>query len=175
MAVAMGIGSIVSYYFQSLGWTLPAYIGAMIIGALFRNIDDKTNWFKIHQHTMDFAGGIALNIFLVVALMDLKLWELAHLAGPLTVVLLTQVILVVLFALLVSFRLMGKDYESAVMASGFIGFVLGTTANAVANMRTLTGKYGAAPKAFLVVPMVGAFFIDFANALIITFYLNWLQ
>jgi len=82
MGVWVGIGSIVSYYFQSLGWTLPAYIGAMIIGALFRNMDDKTNWFKIHQHTMDFAGGIALNIFLVVALMDLKLWELAHLAGP---------------------------------------------------------------------------------------------
>jgi ESS family glutamate:Na+ symporter len=175
MAVAMGIGSIVSYYFQSLGWTLPAYIGAMLIGALFRNVDDATHWFKIQRPTMDFAGGIALNIFLVVALMDLKLWELVHLAGPLTAVLVTQVILVLLFALGVSFRLMGKDYESAVIAGGFIGFVLGTTANAVANMRELTSKYGTAPRAFLVVPIVGAFFIDFANALIITFYLNWLK
>lgn len=173
-AFAMGLGSIVSYYFQSIGWTLPAYIGAMIIGALLRNMDDKTRWFRINQPIMDFVGGIALNIFLIVALMDLKLWELVHLAIPLAAILLTQVILVVLFALTVSYRLMGKDYQSAIMASGFIGFVLGTTANAVANMRTLVHKYGAAPRAFLIVPMVGAFFIDFTNAIIITFFLNWM-
>lgn len=172
-AFAMGLGSIVSYYFQSIGWTLPAYIGAMIIGALLRYMDDHTQWFRINQPIMDFVGGIALNIFLMVALMDLKLWELVHLAIPLAAILLTQVILVVLFALTVSYRLMGKDYQSAVMASGFIGFVLGTTANAVANMRTLVHKYGAAPRAFLIVPMVGAFFIDFTNAIIITFFLNW--
>ncbi len=172
-AFAMGLGSIVSYYFQSIGWTLPAYIGAMIIGALLRYMDDHTQWFRINQSIMDFVGGIALNIFLMVALMDLKLWELVHLAIPLAAILLTQVILVVLFALTVSYRLMGKDYQSAVMASGFIGFVLGTTANAVANMRTLVHKYGAAPRAFLIVPMVGAFFIDFTNAIIITFFLNW--
>lgn len=172
-AFAMGLGSIVSYYFQSIGWTLPAYIGAMIIGALLRYMDDHTQWFRINQSIMDFVGGIALNIFLMVALMDLKLWELVHLAIPLAATLLTQVILVVLFALTVSYRLMGKDYQSAVMASGFIGFVLGTTANAVANMRTLVHKYGAAPRAFLIVPMVGAFFIDFTNAIIITFFLNW--
>ncbi|MBK9731062.1 MAG: sodium/glutamate symporter [Chitinophagaceae bacterium] len=174
-AFAMGLGSIVSYYFQSLGWTLPAYIGAMIIGAVLRNIDDNTKWFKISQPVMDFIGSIALNIFLVVALMDLKLWELVHLAVPLAAILLAQVLVVVLFALTISFRLMGKDYESAVMAGGFIGFVLGTTANAVANMRTLVHKYGAAPRAFLVVPMVGAFFIDFTNAIIITFFLNWVK
>ncbi len=173
-AFAMGLGSIVSYYFQSIGWTLPAYIGAMIIGALLRNMDDNTRWFRISQPIMDFVGGIALNIFLIVALMDLKLWELVHLAIPLAAILFTQVILVVLFALMISYRLMGKDYQSAVMASGFIGFVLGTTANAVANMRTLVHKYGPAPRAFLIVPMVGAFFIDFTNAIIITFFLNWM-
>lgn len=173
-AFAMGLGSIVSYYFQSIGWTLPAYIGAMIIGALLRNMDDNTRWFRINQPIMDFVGGIALNIFLIVALMDLRLWELVHLAIPLAAILLTQVILVVLFALTVSYRLMGKDYQSAVMASGFVGFVLGTTANAVANMRTLVHTYGAAPRAFLIVPMVGAFFIDFTNAIIITFFLNWM-
>lgn len=127
------------------------------------------------QKTLDFAGGVALNIFLVVALMDLKLWELLHLAAPLAAVLSVQVILVLLFAMMVSFRVMGRDYESAVIASGFIGFVLGTTANAVANMRTIVSKYGAAPRAFLVVPMVGAFFIDFTNAIIITFFINWLK
>ncbi|MBI5217070.1 MAG: sodium/glutamate symporter [Ignavibacteriae bacterium] len=174
-AAAMGLGSIVSYYFQSLGWTLPAYIGAMLVASLFRNVDDGTKWLKIDQQAMELIGTIALNIFLVVALMDLKLWELLHLAGPLAAILLAQVIVVVLFSLTLSFWVMGKDYESAVMASGFIGFVLGTTANAVANMKTLVGKYGAAPRAFLIVPMVGAFFIDFTNALIITGFLNWLK
>jgi ESS family glutamate:Na+ symporter len=174
-AAAMGVGSIVSYYFQSLGWTLPAYIGAMLVASLFRNVDDGTKLLKIDQQAMELIGTIALNIFLVVALMDLKLWELLHLAGPLAAILLAQVIVVVLFSLTLSFWLMGKDYESAVMASGFIGFVLGTTANAVANMKTLVGKYGAAPRAFLIVPMVGAFFIDFTNALIITGFLNWLK
>ncbi|MBI3189464.1 MAG: sodium/glutamate symporter [Ignavibacteriales bacterium] len=174
-SAAMGLGSIVSYYFQSLGWTLPAYIGAMLVASIFRNVDDGTKWLKIDQQAMELIGTIALNIFLVVALMDLKLWELLHLAGPLTAILLAQVIVVVLFSLTFSFWVMGKDYESAVMASGFIGFVLGTTANAVANMKTLVGKYGAAPRAFLIVPMVGAFFIDFTNALIITGFLNWLK
>jgi ESS family glutamate:Na+ symporter len=174
-AIAMGIGSIVSYYFQSLEWTLPAYIGAMIIGALFRNVDDATRWFKIDQTMMDFLGGIALNIFLVVALMDLKLWELAQLAGPLTAILIVQLAAVVLFALTISYVLMGRDYESAVMSSGFIGFVMGTTANAVANMRTIVSKFGPAPKAFIIVPIVGAFFIDFINALIITLFVNWVK
>jgi ESS family glutamate:Na+ symporter len=85
------------------------------------------------------------------------------------------VIIVLAFALTVSFWLMGKDYDSAVMASGFVGFVLGTTANAVANMRALVARFGPAPRAFLVVPLVGAFFIDFTNAIIITLFVNWLK
>jgi ESS family glutamate:Na+ symporter len=174
-AVAMGIGSIVSFYFQSFGWTLPAYIGAMIIASIFRNVDDKTYILKIDQNTMELIGSIALNIFLVVALMDLKLWELVHLAVPLAAILIAQVIVVMLFSLTLSYQIMGKNYESAVTASGFIGFVLGTTANAMANMKTLVAKFGPAPRAFLVVPMVGAFFIDFTNAIIITLFLNWLN
>jgi ESS family glutamate:Na+ symporter len=124
---------------------------------------------------MEFVGNLALNIFLVVALMNLKLWELASLAAPLAVILVAQVLVVLLFAATVSFRLMGRDYDSAVMSSGFVGFVLGTTANAVANMRALVARFGPAPRAFLVVPLVGAFFIDFTNALIITFFVNWLK
>lgn len=174
-AIAMGIGSIVSYYFQSLGWTLPAYIGAMVVASVIRNVDDSQHWFRIDQKAMEMIGAIALNIFLVVALMDLKLWELMHLAGPLAVILMVQALLVTVFALTICFWVMGRDYESAVMASGFVGFVLGTTANAVANMRTLVQKYSPAPRAFLIVPMVGAFFIDFTNAIIITMYLNWLK
>jgi ESS family glutamate:Na+ symporter len=175
LALAMGLGSLVSSYIQSLGITMPGYIGAMLVASVLRNLDDGTSWLRIDQRAMEFMGNLALNLFLVVALMSLKLWELAGLALPLLVILVAQVILVLLFALTVSFRLMGKDYESAVMASGFIGFVLGTTANAVANMRALVARFGAAPRAFLIVPLVGAFFIDFTNALIITFFVNWLK
>ncbi len=175
LGLAMAVGSVVSLYIQSLGVTLPAYIGAMLVASVLRNVDDVSGWLSIDQRTMEFAGNLALNIFLVVALMNLKLWELAGLALPLLVILVAQVIVVVLFALTVSFRVMGRDYESAVMASGFVGFVLGTTANAVANMRALVARFGAAPRAFLVVPLVGAFFIDFANAIIITFFVNWLK
>ena len=175
LAVAMGIGSILSRWLTDLGLTLPAYIGAMIVASVLRNIDDVTGWLRIDPAAMDFVGGFALNIFLVVALMDLKLWQLAGQALPLFVILVAQVVVIAVFALTVSFRLMGRDYDSAVMASGFIGFALGTTANAVVNMRALVTKYGPAPRAFLVVPLVGAFFIDFANAIIITFFVNWLR
>jgi len=174
-AIAMGLGSIVSFYFNSLGWTLPAYIGAMLVASLLRNIDDYKGWLKIDQAAMEIIGTISLNVFLTVALMNLRLWELVHLFLPLLVILIAQVLVVGVFSATISYRVMGKDYESAVIASGFIGFVMGTTANAVANMKTLVTKYGAAPRAFLVVPMVGAFFIDFTNALIITFFLNWLR
>ncbi|HZN99358.1 MAG TPA: sodium/glutamate symporter [Gemmatimonadales bacterium] len=175
LALAMGLGSIVSGYIESLGVTLPAYIGAMLVASALRNLDDRTGWFRIDQRAMEFVGNLALNIFLVVALMNLKLWELAHLALPLTVILIVQVLIVLLFAVTASFRLMGRDYDSAVMASGFVGFVLGTTANAVANMRALVARFGPAPRAFLVVPLVGAFFIDFTNAIIITLFVNWLK
>jgi ESS family glutamate:Na+ symporter len=175
LALAMALGSIVSGYIESLGVTLPAYIGAMLVASVLRNLDDRTRWLRIDQRAMEFVGNLALNIFLVTALMNLKLWELADLALPLTVILIAQVVIVLLFALTASFRLMGRDYDSAVMASGFVGFVLGTTANAVANMRALVVRYGPAPRAFLVVPLVGAFFIDFTNAIIITLFVNWLK
>jgi ESS family glutamate:Na+ symporter len=108
-----------------------------------------------------------------MALMTLRLWELVGLAAPLAVMLVVQVTAVGLMAVVLVWPLMGRDYESAVMSGGFIGFMLGTTANAMANMKALVERYGPAPKAFLVVPMIGAFFIDFTNALIITAFLNY--
>jgi len=173
--IIMGLGGIVSFYIAKLGVTLPAYIGAMIVGATFRNINDKTQWIKIDQKSIDFAGEIALNIFLTVALMDLRLWELFHLAIPLSGILITQVVVAILFAVTVTFLMMGKNYESAVMSSGFIGFMLGTVANAMVVMKTIVAKYGAAPRAFLVVPLIGAFFIDYVNALVITVFANLLK
>ncbi|MEJ8844964.1 sodium/glutamate symporter [Lacibacter sp. H375] len=175
IGIIMGLGSAVSFFIAKTGITLPAYIGAMIVGAVFRNINDKKEWTAMDQKTIDFAGGIALNIFLTVALMDLRLWELFHLALPLSGILIAQVIVVILFALTITFVLMGKNYESAVMSSGFIGFMLGTVANAMAVMKTIVDKHGVAPKAFLVVPLVGAFFIDYINALVITVFANFLK
>jgi ESS family glutamate:Na+ symporter len=174
LSLAMGLGVVVSQWIQSRGITLPSYIGAMIVASALRNLDDRFRWFRISQPVMDLIGHCALLLFLATALLNLKLWELAHLAVPLIVILVAQVAAMGLFAVAVSFPVMGRDYESAVMAGGLIGFVLGTTANALTNMRAIVGRYGAAPRAFLVVPLVGAFFIDFVNALIITVFLNWL-
>ncbi|MES2851070.1 MAG: sodium/glutamate symporter [Bacteroidota bacterium] len=173
--IIMGLGSVVSFFIAKSGITLPAYIGAMLIGAAFRNINDKKQWITMDQKTIDFAGGIALNIFLTVALMDLKIWELFHLAIPLAGILIVQVVVAVLFALTITFLIMGKNYESAVMSSGFIGFMLGTVANAMVVMKTIVTKYGAAPRAFLVVPLVGAFFIDYINAIVITVFANLMK
>jgi glutamate:Na+ symporter, ESS family len=171
--VAMWAGSWLTIGFTALGLTLPAYIGAMLVAAVIRNIDDLTGLFGLSQRTIDDVGNVALSIFLVMALMTLRLWELVGLAAPLAIMLVVQVTAVGLMAILLVWRLMGRDYEAAVMASGFIGFMLGTTANAMANMKALVERYGPAPKAFLVVPMIGAFFIDFTNALIITAFLNY--
>jgi ESS family glutamate:Na+ symporter len=171
--VAMWGGAWVSRGFEALGLTLPAYIGAMLVAALLRNLDDATKWLGLSQRIIDDLGTVALSLFLVLALITLKLWELADLALPLAVILAAQVALIAALCLGPVPRLMGRDYDAAVMSSGFCGFMLGTTANAMANMGTLIERFGPAPRAYLVVPMVGAFFIDFTNALIITVFLNF--
>ncbi len=171
--VAMSVGSWLTGRFTAMGLTLPAYIGAMLVAAVIRNIDDLIGLFGLSQQTIDDVGNVALSIFLVMALMTLRLWELVGLAAPLAVMLLVQVAAVGLMAVGLVWPLMRRDYEAAVISSGFVGFMLGTTANAMANMTALVERYGPAPKAFLVVPMVGAFFIDFTNALIITAFLNY--
>jgi ESS family glutamate:Na+ symporter len=171
--IAMWVGYWVSQGFAALAFTLPSYIGAMLVAAAIRNVDDVTGWFGLSHRFLNTFGVVALTLFLVMALMTLKLWELAGLVLPLLAILLAQVLLAALSAAPV-FRLMGRDYESAVMSAGFIGFMLGTVANAMAVMRALVERYGPAPRAFLVAPIVGAFFIDFTNALIITLFLNLL-
>ncbi|OGD20961.1 MAG: sodium/glutamate symporter [Candidatus Aminicenantes bacterium RBG_16_63_16] len=172
LLAAMWIGSWLSKGFAALGFTLPAYIGAMFMAAIIRNCDDWTRVFGLSQKTMDDLGHIALSLFLVVALMTLKLWELSGLFLPLLVILVGQVILATVVCFWPLFQMMGRDYDSAVMCGGFIGFMLGTMANAMAGMKVLADRYGPARRAFLVVPMVGAFFIDFTNALLITVFLN---
>ena len=139
LLLAMWAGSWLGQGFQALGLTLPAYIGAMLVGALVRNIDDFTGWLRLPTHTVELIGNVCLALFLAVALMNLRLWELAGLGLPLLVNLVLQVGLVALFAVPV-FWLMGRDYDAAVMGGGFIGFMLGTTANAMAVMRTLVQR-----------------------------------
>jgi len=169
--VAIWIGHWVSRGFAALGMTLPAYIGAMLVAAAIRNLDDVTGWIGLSHRFINSFGIVTLTLFLVMALMTLKLWELTGLVLPLVAILLVQVALAALAAGPI-FRLMGRNYEAAVMSGGFIGFMLGTTANAMAVMRALVERYGPAPRAFLVAPIVGAFFIDFTNAIIITLFLN---
>ena len=171
MLVTVGVGVVLSRWLSQFV-TLPAYIGAMLVAALFRNFDDVTGSLGLSQKVIDDIGNVALSLFLVMALMTLRLWELAGLVIPLLVILAAQVALIAAICLWVVPRLMGRDYDSAVMSGGFCGFMLGTSANAMANMGALVERYGPAPKAYLVVPLVGAFFIDFANALLITFFLN---
>ena len=172
--VAMALGAVLS------GWlgrwmTLPAYIGAMLVASAIRNAADLSGRALIRQRIVDDLGSIALALFLAMALMSLRLWELVDLALPLLAILAMQVVIMGAFAYLITFRVMGGDYDAAVMAGGHCGFGLGATPNAVANMEALTARYGPAPRAFLVVPMVGAFFIDFTNGLLITGFINWVR
>ncbi|HEU0053886.1 MAG TPA: sodium/glutamate symporter, partial [Longimicrobium sp.] len=173
--VAMWAGSWVSAGLNAIGFKLPATIGAMLVAAVIRNFDDLTGKIKISQRVIDDLGNVSLALFIVVALMTLKLWEIAGLAGPMLIILAAQILLISIVCFWPIFPMMGRDYESAVMSGGFCGFMLGTTANAMANMRSLVERYGPAPRAFLVVPMVGAFFIDFTNAIIITLFVNFLR
>jgi ESS family glutamate:Na+ symporter len=173
MVIAVGVGVWVSAWIASFRITLPAYIGAMIVAAAIRNVDDATGIIGLSQRTIDDLGEVALALFLVMALMTLRLWELAGVVVPLLVILAVQVAFIAALCLLVVPRLMGRDYEAAVMSGGFCGFMLGTTANAVANMGALVERYGPAPKAYLVVPLVGAFGIDFVNGILITIALNF--
>jgi ESS family glutamate:Na+ symporter len=172
--VAMWAGSLISGWIGQY-FTLPAYIGAMLAAAVMRNAADLTRRVRIEARVVDDVGTIALSLFLSMALMSLKLWELLDLALPMLAILTVQVAMMGAFAYFVTFRLMGRDYDAAVMAGGHCGFGLGATPNAVANMEAIVERFGPAPRAFLVLPMVGAFFIDFTNALIITAFINLLR
>ncbi len=172
--VAMWMGGLLSRWLGQYV-TLPAYIGAMLVAAVVRNGSDLSRIVRIEQRVVDDLGTIALSLFLAMALMSLRLWELLDLALPMLVILTVQVAMMGTFAYFVTYRFMGRDYDAAVMAGGHCGFGLGATPNAVANMESIVEKFGPAPRAFLVVPMVGAFFIDFTNAIIITTFINLVQ
>jgi ESS family glutamate:Na+ symporter len=172
VGVCMGLGNLLSMAIERLGVILPAYIGAMIVGAILRNLDDRFRFARIAQPDIDMLGRIALYLFIAMALLTLRLWEIAHLALPMLVILAAQVAFCWLMCVTICYRGMGRNYEAAVTTAGFCGFMLGITANAVACMEELVEKYGPAPQAFLVVPIVGAFLIDFTNSFLITTMMN---
>lgn len=169
--LAMGIGSVITKFMESLGLTFPAYIGAMLAAAIIKNICDFRKA-ELEDKEIETIGGISLSFFLSLALMGLKLWELFDLALPLIIMLIAQTILMFIFGYIIIFRVMGRDYDSAVFASALCGFGMGSTANAVANMDALTDKYGFAQTPYLVVPIVGCLFIDFINSFAITIFIN---
>lgn len=175
IGVAMGLGNLISSGMERMGMVLPPYIGAMIAAAIIRNLIDRFPLFKLSQTSVDACALISLYLFIVLAVLTLRLWELAHLVLPMILILAAQVVLCWLMCVTACFYVMGRDYEAAVMSSGFCGFMLGVTANAVACMEELVEKFGPAPKSFLVVPVVGAFLIDFVNSLVITVMANWVK
>lgn len=172
VALCIKLGAWVSFFIVNLGLTFPPYIGAMFVGVILRNVIDLIGKKWIDTETIENLSSIFLGLFLAMALMSLNLIELAGAAGPMLIILVVQVIFVGLFAKVVTFRVMGRDYDAAIMASGHCGFGLGATPNAVANMKQLVERFGPAPRAFLVIPIVGAFLIDFTNAITITVFLN---
>lgn len=172
LIIAIGFGTIVSMFLGKI-MTFPFYIGAMLVGAVIRNIADAQNK-ELPMEEISAIGGACLSVFLGLAMIDMKLWQLAELAVPMVVMLLAQTVLMFFYASFVVFNVLGKTYDAAVMTSGFCGFGMGATPNAMANMQAITGVYGPAPTAFMVVPLVGSLFIDFVNATIITTMLNML-
>lgn len=173
LIIAVGAGTLVSYLLDLTGVTFPVYMGGLLAGCIIRNLDEfGHNWIGTPMREIDELGGICLSLFLGIAMISLKLWELASLALPLCLMLGTQVIIMVLFAYFVCFRVMGRDYDAAVLSAGFCGFGMGATPNAMANIQAVCDKYVPSVKAFLIIPIVGSMFTDFVNSLLITFFIN---
>lgn len=177
LIIAIGVGTIVSaglikgFLLIGLKITFPFYIGAMLVGAVIRNIMDVQHK-EIPMEEIGTLGGSCLSVFLGLAMIDMKLWQLASLALPLVVMLAAQTVLMFLYANFVVFNVLGRSYDAAVMTTGFCGFGMGATPNAMANMQAVTASYGPAPTAFMVVPLVGSLFIDFCNSGILTVFIN---
>lgn len=174
LIIAMGIGTVVSKLLSLTGMTFPIYIGAMIVAAFIRNIGEYCGKFTIYMGEINDIGGISLSLFLGIAMITLKLWQLAALALPLLVLLAGQTILLFVYTNFIVFRVMGKDYDAAVLCAGVCGFGMGATPNAMANMQVLCEKYAPSVKAYLLVPLVGSLFADFINSLVITVFINFL-
>jgi ESS family glutamate:Na+ symporter len=157
----MAIGTIVSGWIGKLiDMSFPTYVGAMFVAVILRNINEKTQWYRFDFPLVDGIGNVTLGIYLSIAMMTLKMWELMDLAGPMLVILAAQVIFLVLFAYFIVFRILGKNYDAAVMCAGLLGHGLGATPTAVVNLSAVNDRYGMSRKAMMIVPIVGAFLVD---------------
>jgi ESS family glutamate:Na+ symporter len=175
LLVCIKLGAWASYFIQRTGITFPVYIGAMLLGVTVRNLLEVGGASWVKTEIIDLLASVFLGFFLAIAMMSLNLIELAGAALPMLVILSVQVLVMAAFAWFVTFRFMGRDFDAAVMAGGHCGFGLGATPNAVANMKALVERFGPAPRAFLVLPIVGSFLIDLVNAVNITAFLNLLK
>lgn len=174
LILAIGVGTIFTMLLTKTGLTFPIYIGAMLAAALMRNICEYTGIATIHMGEINDLGGISLSLFLGMAMITLRLWELASLALPLVILLAAQVLLIIIFTYLIEFNIMGRDYDAAILVSGICGFGTGATPNAMANMQAVCDQYVPSIKAYLLIPLVGSLFADFLNSLVITFFINLL-
>ncbi len=171
LALCVGLGDQVNKLLFAEGVLLPGFLTAMVVGIVLTNLADARGW-QVNDMVIDLFGDVSLRIFLAISLMSMDLLILAQAMGPMLIVLFVQVTLMTFIAVFIVFRVMGRDYDAAIISSGFAGLGLGATPVAIGNMQAVTSKHGPSPKAFLVVPLVGAFFIDIANALVIKFFLG---
>ena len=146
----------------------------MIVAAIMRNVSEYTGKFTVHMGEINDLGGICLSLFLGIAMITLKLWQLAELALPLIILLAAQTVFMFIFARFILFNAMGRDYDAAVICAGTCGFGMGATPNAMANMQAICDKYVPSVKAYLLIPLVGSLFADFINSLVITFFINFI-
>ena len=174
LIIAMGIGTVLSKLLSLTGMTFPIYIGAMIAAACIRNLGEYGGKFTVYMGEINDIGGICLSLFLGMAMITLKIWQLAELALPLVVLLAGQTLFMILYVVLVVFNIMGHDYDAAVIVSGTCGFGMGATPNAMANMQAVCDKYSPSVKAYLLIPLVGSLFADFINSLVITVFINFI-
>ena len=172
LCITVGIGTIVSMLLTKTGMTFPVYIGAMIVAAIIRNVGEYTGKIPVYMGEINDFGGICLSLFLGIAMITLKIWQLAALALPLIILLAAQLLFMFLYARLVVYNLMGRNYDAAVITAGTCGFGMGATPNAMANMQAVCDRYVPSIKAYLLIPIVGSLFADFINSLTVTFFVN---
>ncbi len=165
------VGGFFHKLFLNMGIPLPSFICPLMLGIGITNILDRTPFYSVSRECVDLWGTMSLSLFLAMSLMDLRLHDLLSLAAPLLIILAIQTVIMALFAYYVTFRFMGQDYTAAIIAGGHCGFGMGATPTAVANMESLVSRYGPAREAFLIVPVVGAFFIDICNTLVLQVFL----
>lgn len=171
LAISLQVGTCLSGVIQGTAFELPTFVCVLFVGVVLRNGLSALGWHQVFEREVSLLGNVSLSLFLAIALMSLKLWDLAALALPIVILLAAQAMLMALFAIFVTFRVMGSNYDAAVLAAGHCGFGLGATPTAIANMQAVTQRFGPSQIAFLVVPMVGAFFIDITNAVVIKLFL----